>query len=237
MKVLVIPDIHLKPWMFVEADRLMKKGLAERAVCLMDIPDDWHKRFDLEAYEKTFNAAIRFAKIYPDTLWCYGNHDLSYKWDREESGYSSMAAYTAEQKLKELEESIPEDNPIRYIHRIDNVLFSHGGLMAYFVEEHIDPERMEDVDFVLEKINSFGPKEMWNNDSPIWCRPQRGNPRMYKEDTCLQVVGHTPIGEITKKGNVISCDVFSTHIDGRPIGNQEFLLLDTLTWEYAGIGV
>ena len=235
MKVLVIPDVHLKPWMFIQADRLLKKGLAEQAVCLMDIPDDWHKQFDLEAYEQTFDAAVRFAKIYPETLWCYGNHDLSYPWDRMESGYSSMAAYTAEKKLKELEASLPENNPIRYVQRIDQVLFSHGGLMDYFVELHVDQEKWDDVDYVLKVVNSLGPDEMWKNESPIWCRPQDGKPRMYQKDRYLQVVGHAPVGEITRVENVISCDVFSTFPDGRPIGTQEFLLLDTLTWEYEGI--
>ena len=43
MKVLVIPDVHLKPWMFERADKIMEQGAAERAVCLMDIPDDWNK--------------------------------------------------------------------------------------------------------------------------------------------------------------------------------------------------
>ena len=41
MKVLVIPDVHLKPWMFERADKIMEQGAAERAVCLMDIPDDF----------------------------------------------------------------------------------------------------------------------------------------------------------------------------------------------------
>ena len=49
----------------------------------------------------------------------------------------------------------------------------------------------------------------------------------------LQVVGHTPMETITKKKNVISCDVFSTYRDGKPIGTEEFLLLDTITWDYS----
>ena len=42
MKVLVIPDVHLKPWMFDRASELLESGKAERAVCLMDIADDWN---------------------------------------------------------------------------------------------------------------------------------------------------------------------------------------------------
>ena len=46
MKVLIIPDVHLKPFMFKQAAELMERGIAKRAVCLMDIPDDWNKQFD-----------------------------------------------------------------------------------------------------------------------------------------------------------------------------------------------
>lgn len=36
MKILVIPDVHLKPQMFKQATALMHQGIADRAVCLMD---------------------------------------------------------------------------------------------------------------------------------------------------------------------------------------------------------
>ena len=68
MKVLIIPDVHLKPFMFKQAAELMERGIAKRAVCLMDIPDDWNKQFDISLYEQTYDAAISFAKKYPDIL-------------------------------------------------------------------------------------------------------------------------------------------------------------------------
>ena len=68
MRVLVIPDVHLKPWMFDRADELLGEGTAEKAVCLMDIPNDWGKEYQLDLYEDTFDAAIRFQNKYPDTL-------------------------------------------------------------------------------------------------------------------------------------------------------------------------
>ena len=43
------------------------------------------------------------------------------------------------------------------------------------------------------------------------------------------------MNEITREKNLISTDAFSTYRDGRPIGTQEFLLLDTVTWEYVGV--
>ena len=59
--------------------------------------------------------------------------------------------------------------------------------------------------------------------------------KMYKETELLQVVGHTPVKQIDRLGNVLTCDLFSTYRDGDPIGTQEFLLIDTETWEYKGI--
>ena len=92
MKILVIPDVHLKPWMFQRASELMKEIPAgqsvkvDRAVCLMDIADDWRQQFNLDLYVQTYDSAIKFAKEYPDTLWCYGNHDVCYLWNQSESG-------------------------------------------------------------------------------------------------------------------------------------------------------
>ena len=40
MRVLVIPDIHLKPWIFDRTEKILRDGKADRAVCLMDMPDD-----------------------------------------------------------------------------------------------------------------------------------------------------------------------------------------------------
>ena len=235
MKVLVIPDVHLKPDMFRHAAALMKAKIADKAVCLMDIADDWGKGFEIALYEETYDEAIRFAKSFPETRWVWGNHDLSYRWYCLESGYSSMASFTVQKKLLELQQALPENNPIRFVQKIDNVLFAHGGILNYFVEEYVPKKIYDDVDAVVEEINKLGRREMWNDASPLWLRPQNTNMRLYKPRKCLQVVGHTPMKRITRERNVISCDVFSTYRDGKPIGTEEFLLLDTITWEYKGI--
>lgn len=146
-----------------------------------------------------------------------------------------MASMTVQRKLLDLREAVPEDNPIKYVQRIDNVLFSHGGVLNFFVEEYVPRAKYNDVDAVLETINQLGRIEMWNDASPIWLRPQHSKMRLYKPRKLLQVVGHTPMDAITKEGNLISTDVFSTYRDGKLIGTEEFLLLDTVTWEYCGI--
>lgn len=235
MKVLVIPDVHLKPWMFRSVERLMERNIADRVVCLMDIADDWNKGYDILLYEETYNEAIRFAEKYPETAWCYGNHDISYWWNKSESGYSNFAADTVRRKLLELRAAIPENNPIKYVQKIDNVLFAHGGVLDFFVQDCVSLEKYHDVEAVIEEINTLGSTEMWNNTSPIWLRPQGTNLKLYKSEELLQVVGHTPMSYIKREGNLVSCDVFSTYSSGKPVGTQEFLLLDTKTWEYQGI--
>ena len=226
MRALVIPDVHLKPYMFAEAAERMRRGVADCAVCLMDIPDDWGREYDLELYVQTFDAAISFAKEFPDTLWCYGNHDLCYLWNERESGYSRAAAYTVRNKLEELKDALPSENQLRYIHRIDDVLFCHGGILQAFVEENV--ENTGSVDETLAEINAMGPEQLWCSASPIWYRPQDSREPMYGEGSLLQVVGHTPVEKIYRSGNVISCDVFSTYRDGRPIGTQEYPVIDTV---------
>ena len=105
------------------------------------------------------------------------------------------------------------------------------------MKRYIPRAKYSDIDTVIDCINSMGKMEMWNDFSPIWLRPQYGDVRLYKSDKFLQVVGHTPMSAITKKKNLISCDVFSTYSDGRPVGTEEFLLLDTITWKYCGIKI
>ena len=216
MKVLVIPDVHLKPWMFHRASELMKEMGVGRAICLMDIADDWRQQFNLDLYIQTYDAAIDFAKEYPETLWCYGNHDVCYLWNQRETGYSKIAPWTVCEKLRILRESLPDERQLAYLHRIDNVLFSHGGLADAFVRRYV-------------------PASKYNDASPIWCRPQYYKGRLYKPRKLLQVVGHTPVGGITRKGNLISCDVFSTDSVGKPIGTQEFMVIDTVAWDYQSI--
>lgn len=235
MKVLVIPDVHLKPWMFDRAAKLMKRGAAEKAVCLMDIADDWQQQYNLDLYMNTYDAAIQFAKDHSETLWCYGNHDVCYPWNQRESGYSPIAPSVVCEKLRVLRESLPDEKQLAFVHRIDKVLFLHGGLGERFVQKYVPEEDWTDIDRTLEAINSFGYTELWQGTSPIWLRPQYSVEPLYRGDEFLQVVGHTPMRSITKRDNTISCDVFSTDSSRKPYGTQEFLLIDTDTWEYRGI--
>jgi hypothetical protein len=138
-------------------------------------------------------------------------------------------------KLAALRKSLPDDSQLAYIHRIDNVLFTHGGLTESFVNCCAPDIDYRDTDAIVKRINSLGFMEIWDDASPIWFRPQYYSEKMYRENDMLQVVGHTPVTEIDRTGNVLSCALFSLYRNGDPIGTKEFVLLDTETWEYQGI--
>lgn len=237
MKVLVIPDIHLKPWIFDEAEEILKAGKAENAVCLMDVPDDWRMEFNINLYEKTFERAIRFAKEYSDSLWCYGNHDLSYRWGILETGYSPYAERTVILNLSNLESILLDAGRIAIVHRIDSVLFSHGGLSAEFIKRFEGDLVDAGIDEVIATVNCASPNVLWNDESPLWLRPQYKIRQAFRREMFTQVVGHTPVKKICEKNGFISTDVFSTFRDGKQIGESVMIVIETKTGNYEKINI
>lgn len=232
LRVLVIPDVHLKTWIFDRAEDILKDGKADRAVCLMDIPDDWGMEFQIDRYKETFDRVIEFAKVYSDTLWCYGNHDVSYPWGKLESGYSVYAESTVLSKLRKFEDILPDPAQLAFMHRIDNVLFSHGGLSTDFVRWLDEALLDADIDDVIAAVNKAPQDYLWNDESPLWLRLQYKYRDIFRNEIYTQVVGHTPVENIFKKDGVISTDVFSTYRDGRQIGESAMIVIDTKTGEY-----
>ena len=231
-KVFVIPDVHLKPWMFDKAEELFSRSEYDKIVCLGDLVDDWDQEKNLGLYSETFDALERFINRHPNFLLCYGNHDVSYIWEAHESGYSEYARQVVLKGISKLEKLIPARN-IAYIHRVDNVLFSHAGLTEIFVS-HFLPNFGGGIDELLEKINSFRKDELWCDVSPIWARPQDGKLEMYPAGY-LQVVGHTPVRKTDRFGELVTVDNFSTYRNGKPIGDQRLIWVDTVSkqWGFA----
>lgn len=232
-KVFVIPDVHLKPWMFETADELVDTNEFDKIVMLGDLADDWNCDKNLDLYKDTYDAAVEFVKKHPNTLLCYGNHDLSYIWNAMETGYSWSARDTAVDGVQRLKKEITAAK-CAYIHMIDNVIFCHGGLTKSFVHRYfglIDDASGYDLIHIIKQINSMGEKEMWEDDTPIWARPQRGTLELFPEGY-MQVVGHTPVDAPLEEDHLLTLDNFSTYPNGTPKGNEKFVCVDTTnhTW-------
>lgn len=236
MKLLVIPDVHLKPWMFDRAHELLQANSELGCVCLGDIPDDFNKQYSLELYDDTFNRAIQFAELHPDTYWCYGNHECSYLWKYQETGYSYTAEYLVRMKLSELENTVG-DHKLKICHLIDTTLFSHAGLSQVFAfNVAANLTWSKNIEHVVKETNEAPAQLLWGDFSPIWFRPQlQTRVPTYYPRKLLQVVGHTPVKKPYKLHGILSCDTFSTHRNGTPYGTEEFVIVDTVTHEWSTI--
>lgn len=230
-KVFVVPDIHLKLWMLEEADKIISADGYDKVVMLGDLVDDWGMEYKLDLYDEMLARTADFI-VKHNAYFCYGNHDVSYLWDRLESGFSPAAHDRVIAGMRRIEEIVDPDR-IAFIHKIDNTLFSHAGLTDVFVNYFFDDPEEYTVDELIEDINEMSAIELWTDASPIWARPQGmyDGFELYPEDL-YQVVGHTPVRAPQKEGNLLTLDTFSTYSDGRPIGDQQFVWVDTVTGEW-----
>lgn len=234
MRVLVISDVHLKPEMFDRAEKIMESGQADMAVQMGDLLDDWGKGTKLSLYKETLDRAVKFHKKHQNTLWCIGNHDLGY-WIPEmgvkESGHSQIAEETALKGLRKLLKTCGEEK-MKVTHMVDDVLFSHAGVTMEWVKLAVkDYDVANVIDGIARVQIDIDINTLWVESSPIWARPQIDDYEMAPAG--LQVVGHTPAKTPEQKGNVLSTDVFSTYSDGRPIGDERFVIVDTETCEWS----
>lgn len=206
-RVLVIPDVHLKPWIFDLATALLKEGKADFAMFIGDLVDDWNQASNIKLYTETIDRAIKFKEDFPNSLWCYGNHEVAYMINNWCSGNSEIYRMDIKSMLNKYERIVEP----KLVHIIDNVVFSHAGV--------------ESMHKNLECINDF--YNLYSafdyNNSPLWSRPDAWA-KYY--DIC-QVAGHSPVKEITHHNNLWLVDTFSTEQDGTTYGNQTFLVIDT----------
>lgn len=225
--ILVIPDVHLKGWMFEEADRLMEEHGITQAVCLGDLVDDWDMQMNTAAYEAVFEKVFAFDEKHPNTLWCCGNHDASYPWGNLETGYSPYQEALVIKNVRLMREQLRER--FQFAHVIGKCLFSHAGVTWNFLDKlrqrGLDVRGIRCIEDVKNVVNQCTDQELWWDDSPLWARPTyEENYGIFGEYGVLQVTGHTPVKKIylTKGKELLFCDSFSTYRDGTPIGTQEF---------------
>ena len=109
-----------------------------------------------------------------DFYFCIGNHDASYLWMKFESGYSVKAEHLVREKMLELRNAFADPEKFAYVHRIDNVIFSHAGICALFAMKHA--KTAETVDQLIYIINhELTEHELWTDESPLWIRMQYSN--------------------------------------------------------------
>lgn len=191
--VLAIGDIHTKKWIIDKVEARIKDY--DRVVFCGDYADNWGA--SAEDSIGTWQRLWELSKAYPGKVVAVqGNHDYIYvnKTPTKQTGYNHATELLINapehKKLKSWLSSLP------IIAEIDGVTYSHAGL-----------------------DESWAGKEMWQDNSPIWVRPDNAQ---YKP--IPQVVGHTPQQTTTEVQSGIWCiDTFSTYPYGPPIGDQSVL--------------
>lgn len=232
MKVLVIPDVHLKSWIFHSADMIMEKYNYDRIVVLGDIVDS-HGDIgnSLDAYAQTLEAAVEFATKYSTKLtWLWGNHEIAYI---EPYCMCRPHNYEAEPMVtdyfRKILDALKED--IKIVERIDSVIFSHAGITGIRASRYFKPDK--DIsytwDAIVEGFNRTRYRELWEPRSPIWYRPDEMVPP-YTDGACLQVVGHNPTGKPCLFHNMLFTDTFHEGCA------NVFPVIDTVTHEVAWLG-
>lgn len=214
MKVLVIPDVHLKPWIFDDAEFILKNFNLDNAVFIGDLVDDWHKENYIDLYKDTIDRAMLFKCMNSDSIFCYGNHEVAYMLGDWCSGNSELYRPMIRSMLNQYERSVM---PVLAI-KIDNVVFSHAGIAKSYVADY----RIENIDHI--KL----PTAFNDNDSPLWVRP---DPWTKFNKDYIQVVGHSPVRTIKQFDNVWVTDTFSTNENGSMYGDRTFMSVDTVTGE------
>lgn len=221
-KVLVIPDVHLKTEIFDMADTIMKKFNLDIAVFVGDLVDDWSKENDIKLYKDTITRAIKFKNDYPNSLFCWGNHEIGYLTDYWTcTGNSAIYRNDIRLLLNQYEREVEP----KYIQYVDNCLFSHAGVSNDLM---LNLEKATDynvsIEDIAEMFNHSSFAYMGEYNSPLWLRPELSTSYYSK---FVQIIGHTPMKEIRNLNNVWFVDTFSTTSNGLAYGNREFMIIGT----------
>lgn len=218
MKVLVIPDVHLKPYIFDMAEDLMNKHNITEAVFVGDLVDNWFQANNIELYRETIARAIKFKKDHPTAKFCWGNHEVGYITGISCSGNSELHYI----EIRELLKNYEKEADVHIAYCIDKILFSHAGFTIDYKEE---AKKLQENKVYDDNLYAFM-KDSW--DSPLWARPDE----WVKFYNAPQVIGHSPVKKICEiKPKVWDVDVFSTYFSGDKYGKEAFLAINTKTLE------
>lgn len=234
MKILVMPDAHLKTELVDRIDQLLDEHPDWLCVSLGDWADDWGR--PVREYKKFYERFTAFLKKHAERIeCCWGNHDYAYYGnDFSCSGFSSSARPIVESFYRKLEEDF-ELFPARprLLVEHDGTVFSHAGLSRgtldqYLVHAHQYPY-LSFYDWVEHRLRNIA-SLLTEQESPLWHRPSSNYQQNTFNPQILQVVGHTPVLTIThtKDDNVLYTDTWSTDANRQPLGDKSLVVIDTV---------
>lgn len=199
MKICVIPDLHGSSlWRDITEREL---GQVDRFVFLGDYFDSKHDGKSPEAELANFEAILAFAERHGAVDLLIGNHELHYMGGTICRGYQPELEPLLGTALAKLVAT----GRLRCTAQWGRYLFSHAGLsLVWMMLMRCDTvEAVNDKFRELPILLDFSPyarsqgDELGNSiyQSPLWIRPEAL--AEVGLDTLHQVVGHTPVEEIS----------------------------------------
>lgn len=202
MKILAVGDVHNKTWMLYELAELV--DLYDKIVFVGDYADNWNSppTHGLSCWR----LLRQFMQANPDKVHAViGNHDFAYIHPEiagRSSGWHPVTFTLINTPENKKIKNWLLDLPVTL--ELDGVTFSHAGVTN-------------------EWNGKGGVYDLWDDNSPIWARPQQyGGHVTYKD--IPQVFGHNPSKEIWNPAPKAWCiDTFSQDQNNNFIGDQSLL--------------
>lgn len=231
MKILVMPDAHLKCGLLDRMSVLLDAHPDWGLVSLGDWVDDWNASPEL--YKTFLNKFADFLDRYGTRCaLVWGNHDWGY-WEAPgwASGYSSDAKDLVRHYLADFQTSYP----FFMVYGEDNVVFSHAGVTkAWFATYKARLSKLSPHTSLDTYTRDATTWELSEDASPLWHRPADDYSKNTYNPHILQVVGHTPVSTITHttEDNILYSDTWSTDSEHNPLGDKSLVVVDTKTQEW-----
>lgn len=228
-RVLVIPDLHLKTWVLEHGMEVADKLFCDRVILLGDYFDDWVS--SVEDYRKMVDKIKEVMRKNPGRIIpLYGNHELSYM------GYKCSGYKEEAQPI--VDELIDKDERFRWCWTEDEVLYSHAGICAGWLEYNklmtrgdykrkmgktngarMCEEAMLNLDS-LDQLAQVGPYRGGSHLHPSLAWADMQELLADRAGKFTQIVGHTPVQQIEFYDHVWFTDVYSNDNE-----SDEFLVV------------
>jgi len=122
-KVLAISDVHLRHWMF--SNKIQKQLKPDLTIFLGDYFDDFGDTMDRVA--KTAQQ-LKWSLNHSDRIHLLGNHDVHYIAKGSSHYACSGGTFIKQCIIDDVIDSVTWRTKFKFIHCIDNILFSHAGI-------------------------------------------------------------------------------------------------------------
>lgn len=233
MKTVIVGDIHAKPYIVEQVEKILKNGL--NVILVGDYVDDWHAT--PEQNEWVIKKLIRLKEEFTNQLTLLiGNHDLSEAFGLEYhdlrcAGFNPEVAKRVSSDIRWL----INKGWLRVATRVNGYLVSHAG----FTDEWFTNLTDGDVEHLLDqmthsslkRLNMCGPGRGGRDEysGPLWAdRNELLNTWTRREPK--QIVGHTPVQSCTRykyaEVDLWFIDTFSTNILCKNIGDSTILIIE-----------